>query len=82
MWSKAHDAFRATDTPDDKARKAAEEIAGFEDRLTPVESDPKLAKWMVGFHLALSMVTVALLLRLVAYGNMPRKAVLAQGRTK
>ena len=45
-------------------RPAAEEIAGFEDRPTTVESDLKLLKWMVGFNLALSMVIVALLLRL------------------
>ena len=64
MLSKTYDAFRAAGTPDDKAREAAEEIAGFEDRLTTVESDLKLLKWMVGFNLALSMVIVALLLRL------------------
>lgn len=64
MLSKTYDAFRAAGAPDDKAREAAEEIAGFEDRLTTVESDLKLLKWMVGFNLALSMVIVALLLRL------------------
>ncbi len=64
MPSKTYDAFRAAGAPDDKAREAAEEIAGFEDRLTTVESDLKLVKWMVGFNLALSMVIVALLLRL------------------
>ncbi len=64
MLSKTHDALRAAGAPDDKAREAAEEIAGFEDRLPVVESDLKLLKWMVGFNLALSMVIVALLLRL------------------
>ena len=49
---------------DDKAREAAEEIAGFEDRPTTVEPDLKLLKGMVGFNLAMSMVIVALLLRL------------------
>ena len=64
MLSRICDALRAAGAPDDKAREAAEEIAGFEDRLTAVESDLKLLKWMVGFNLAMSMVIVALLLRL------------------
>lgn len=63
MLSKTYDAFRAAGAPDDKAREAAEEIAGFENRPTTIESDLKLLKWMVGFNLALSMVIVALLLR-------------------
>ena len=66
MLSKTYDALRAAGAPDDKAREAAEEIAGFEDRPTTVESDLKLLKWMVGFNLAMSMVIVALLLRLAA----------------
>lgn len=66
MLSKTYDALRAAGAPDDKAREAAEEIAGFEDRPTAVESDMKLLKWMVGFNLAMSMVIVALLLRLAA----------------
>ena len=49
MPSKTCDALRAAGAPDDKAREAAEEIAGFEDRLTTVESDLKLLKRMVGF---------------------------------
>lgn len=64
MLSKTYDALGAAGAPDDKAREAAEEIAGFEDRVTPVESDLKLLKRMVGFNLAMSMVIVALLLRL------------------
>lgn len=34
MLSKTYEAFRAAGAPDDKAREAAEEIAGFENRLT------------------------------------------------
>ena len=64
MLSKNYDALRAAGAPDDKAREAAEEIAGFEDRPTTIESDLKLLKWMVGFNLALSMAIAALLLRL------------------
>ena len=66
MLSKTYDAFRAAGAPDDKAREAAEEIAGVEDRLTGIESDLKLLKWMLGFNLALSMAISALLLRALA----------------
>ena len=64
MLSKTYDALRAAGAPDDKAREAAEEIAGFENRPTTIEPDMKLLKWMVGFNLALSMAIAALLLRL------------------
>lgn len=64
MPSKTYDALRVAGAPDDKAGEAAEEFAGFEDRPTTVTSDLKLLKWMVGFNLAMSMVIVALLLRL------------------
>ncbi len=66
MLSKTYDAFRAASAPDDKARDAAEEIAGFEDRLSGIESDVKLLKWMAGFNVALSLAILALLLRLPA----------------
>ena len=66
VLSKTYDAFKAAGAPDDKAREAAEEIAGFEDRLHGVESDVKLVKWMVGFNLALSMTIVTLSLQVLA----------------
>ncbi len=66
VLSKTYDALRAAGAPDDKAREAAEESAGFENRLTVIESDVKLLKWMVGFNLTLSMTIVALLLRMLA----------------
>ena len=66
MLSKTYDALRAAGAPDDMAREAAEEIAGCEDRLTGIESDLKLLKWMLGFNLALSMAIAALLLRALA----------------
>lgn len=34
MLSKTYEAFRAAGAPEEKAREAAEEIAGFESRLT------------------------------------------------
>lgn len=38
MLSKTYQAFRAAGAPDDKAREAAEEIAGFENRLPRLEA--------------------------------------------
>ena len=37
MLSKTYEAFKAAGAPDDKAREAAEEIAGFGNRLTRLE---------------------------------------------
>ena len=37
MLSRTHEAFKAAGAPEDKAREAAEEIAGFESRLTRLE---------------------------------------------
>ena len=37
VLSKTYEAFKAAGAPDDKAREAAEEIAGFENRLTRLE---------------------------------------------
>ena len=48
MLSKTYEAFRAAGAPDDKAREAAEEIAGFKNRLATIEADMKLLKWMLG----------------------------------
>ena len=72
MLSKTYDAFRAAGAPDDKVREAAEEIAGFEDRLTRIESDVKLLKWRLGFNLALSMAVGALLSRVLAMDSLVR----------
>ena len=61
MLSKTYDAIEAAGAPDEKAREAAEGIAGFEDRSTGIESDLKLLEWMLGLNLALSMAIAALL---------------------
>lgn len=37
MLSKTYDALKAAGAPDDKAREAAEEIAGYEPRFTGIE---------------------------------------------
>ena len=66
MLSKTYEAFKAAGAPDDKAREAAEEIAGFENRQATIEADVKLLKWMLGVNLALSLAILVILLRLLA----------------
>lgn len=61
MMEKLYDALRAGNVPDDKARAAAVEAANFENRLSKVESDLLVLKWMIGFNLAIS---VAILFKL------------------
>jgi hypothetical protein len=56
MMEKLYDALRAADVPDDKARAAAVEAAGFENWINRVEADLTLLKWMVGFNLAMTLV--------------------------
>lgn len=63
MLSKTYDALKAAGAPDDQAREAAEEIAGYENRLPGIEAELMLVKWMIGFNLALSVAVVFLLLR-------------------
>jgi hypothetical protein len=68
MISEVYDAFIAAGTPEDKARKAAETLANYDNRFSridsevlKVQSELVLVKWMVGFGIALN---VAILTRL------------------
>jgi hypothetical protein len=58
MLSKTYDALIAAGAPDDKARAAAEELAGYESRFAKVETDLAVLKWMVGVNLAASISLV------------------------
>jgi hypothetical protein len=68
MISEIYDAFIAAGTPEDKARKAAETLANYDDRFSrldgavlKVQSELVLLRWMTGFSIALD---VAILTRL------------------
>ena len=70
MIADVYDALLAAGSPEDKARKAAEAIAAYEnrftamdERFTKIEGDLKLLTWMVGFNLAATVGIVFLLLR-------------------
>jgi hypothetical protein len=70
MIAEVYDALLAAGSPEDKARKAAEAIAPYENRFTAmdqrfakIEGDIKLLTWMVGFNLAATVGIIFLLLR-------------------
>jgi hypothetical protein len=58
MISEVYDALKEAGASEEKARKAAEAIASYENRFARIESDLALLKWMIGFNLAM---TVAIL---------------------
>jgi hypothetical protein len=62
MLGALRDALVAAGAPDDKAQKAAEEVAGFENRLAKLEADMSLLKWMVGANIAVSLIILGKLL--------------------
>ena len=47
-----------------EARKAAEEVAGFENRLASLEGKLNLLTWMVGFNIGLTLLLTGLVLRI------------------
>jgi len=70
MIAEVYDALVAAGSPEDKARKAAEAIAGYENRfaaieqrLTRIEGDLKLLTWMIGFNLVGTVGIIFTLLR-------------------
>ena len=62
MMSALYDALRSAGAADESARKAAEEVASFENRFAKVEGELAVIKWMVGFNLALTAGVLAKLL--------------------
>jgi hypothetical protein len=48
MISEVYDAFIAAGAPEDKARKAAEAIASYDNRFARIETDLVVLKWMTG----------------------------------
>jgi hypothetical protein len=52
MLSKTYDALIAAGSPEEKARAAAEELAGYESRFAKIETDLAVIKWMLGVVIA------------------------------
>jgi archaellum component FlaC len=61
MIFEVYDALKEAGATEEKAKKAAEALAAYENRFNKVENDLNLLKWMVGFNVALS---VGILLKL------------------
>ena len=59
MMGKLYAALRAADVPDDKATAAAEEVAGFENRLATIESTLRLHTWILTFNTAMAIAILA-----------------------
>ena len=47
MMGALYDALKSANVDDEKARKAAEEVASFEQRITAIAGDLSIVKWMV-----------------------------------
>jgi hypothetical protein len=59
MMGKLYAALRAADVPDDKATAAAEEVAGFENRLSGIEATLRLHTWILTFNTGLAIAILA-----------------------
>jgi hypothetical protein len=62
MISEVYDALISAGAPEDKARKAAERLANYDNRFSrldgavlKVEAELVLVKWMVGFGIAMNV---------------------------
>ncbi len=57
-----YDALLAAHVPEEQARKAAEEVADYNQRIGNMERDLALLKWMVGTNVALTLGVLGRLL--------------------
>jgi hypothetical protein len=62
MLSKLYAALRAGNVDEEKAAAAAEEVAGFENRLAAIEAKLNLLTWMTGFVIVLVIAVLGKLL--------------------
>ena len=53
MLGQLYAALRTANVPDDQARAAAEEVAGFDSRIGRIEGALNLMQWMLGTVIAL-----------------------------
>jgi hypothetical protein len=62
MMSKLYAALRAAGAPDDQAREAAEEAAGFQS--PTILGELNLHRWMIATNIVLTVALIGLVLRL------------------
>jgi hypothetical protein len=58
MLSRTYDALIAAGAPEDKARQAAEELAGYESRFARMETDLSVLKWIGGINTTLILLVL------------------------
>jgi hypothetical protein len=58
MMAELYSALKEAGASEDRAVKAAEEAASYENRLAKIESDLAVLKGMVGINLALSLAII------------------------
>jgi type VI protein secretion system component VasF len=58
------EAFLAAGAPADKASAAAEELAGYDNRIAGVETRLAVLTWMVGANVALTLIVIGSLFAL------------------
>ena len=57
-----YDALLAAHVPEDQARRAAEEVADYNQRIGNIERDLAILKWMVGTNVVLTVGVLGRLL--------------------
>jgi hypothetical protein len=63
MITELYDALKDAGADEEKARKAAETVAAYENRFAKIETDLAILKWMIGFNLAGTVALVLMQLR-------------------
>jgi hypothetical protein len=63
MITELYDALKDAGANEEKARKAAETVAAYENRFTRIEMDLGILKGMVGFNLAGTVALIFMQLR-------------------
>jgi len=64
MAGNLYDALKNAGADDEKAMKAAQEAANYDNQLGELKSEIKLMKWMLSFNLGLTVAILVILLKL------------------
>lgn len=65
MLGNLYGALKEAGATEDSARKAAEELAGYDNRFAKLETDVAVIKWMLGFTLASVVAGFGIVIRLL-----------------
>lgn len=62
MMGSLYDALRSANVPDEKAIKAAEEVADFKGDIATIKGELSVLRWMVGANIKLTVLVLGGLL--------------------